>query len=375
MTIQGIKQLEDGSYAVQYSARHPITRVPKTLRRRRNEKGLPIKTMAEAQRIYRTLVIEVTKAIEGSVHPSWPVLVSQFLTSAQERGNTVKTVDNYRLGLEAHTFPLWRNRQVNEITTEEIRKLVKDGLGDRSDGQKKNILKFIRAVFRFGVEAGVINRDPTPQVKFQTGDKIKGVLTEPQIEILLNRAKIIEMAWYPHWAMALYTGMRNGELYALTWDKVDLDRRLIKVDCSWNNVDQFKSTKSGDDRMVEIAPNLIPLLAALKLKQTDSVYVLPRLDKWDKGEQARELRMFLMSLGLPQVRFHDLRASWATVMLGRGVEPAKVMIMGGWKDMKTMMIYMRKAGISIQGITDNLVLHNSSSEHAQVVKLGSHRTS
>ena len=41
-------------------------------------------------------------------------------------------------------------------------------------------------------------------------------------------------------------------------------------------------------------------------------------------------------------------------MLGRGVAPSKVMAMGGWSDMKTMMIYMRKAGIDIKGATDCL---------------------
>lgn len=55
---------------------------------------------------------------------------------------------------------------------------------------------------------------------------------------------------------------------------------------------------------------------------------------------------------LPEIRFHDLRVSWATLLLGKGVAPSKVMSMGGWKDMNTMMIYMRKAGIDIKGSTD-----------------------
>jgi integrase len=164
--------------------------------------------------------------------------------------------------------------------------------------------------------------------------------------------------------------MRSGEMFALTWDKVNLEMRQIKVDCSWNNKDGFKSTKSGDDRMVEIAPALLPILKELKLKQGgDSAFVLPRLEKWEKGEQARELRMFLISLQLPRIRFHDLRATWATIMLGRGIEPIKVMYMGGWKDMKTMMIYMRKAGIEIRGITDSLRLHEHHREIAEVIKL------
>lgn len=55
-------------------------------------------------------------------------------------------------------------------------------------------------------------------------------------------------------------------------------------------------------------------------------------------------------------------------MLGKGIQPAKVMIMGGWNDIKTMMIYMRKAGIDIRGITDCLQLHNPSHEGGQVLE-------
>lgn len=106
--------------------------------------------------------------------------------------------------------------------------------------------------------------------------------------------------------------------------------------------------------MLEIPTPLLPLLKELKLKSAGSNFVLPRLSKWDKGEQARELRIFLKLVGLPEIRFHDLRASWATWLLGKGVVPVKVMAQGGWKDMKTMMIYLRKAGIDIVGSTSVL---------------------
>ena len=50
------------------------------------------------------------------------------------------------------------------------------------------------------------------------------------------------------------------------------------------------------------------------------------------------------------MRFHDLRATFATMLLIKGVEPIKVMVLGGWKDMKTMQIYMRTAGVEVRGI-------------------------
>lgn len=147
--------------------------------------------------------------------------------------------------------------------------------------------------------------------------------------------------------------MRNGELFALKWDRVNLEQRQILINSSWNSEDGFKDTKSGDDRIAEIAPELLYILKELKLKTGNSEFVLPRIEQWTKGEQARVLREFLESIGIPGV----LRASWATVMLTLGIEPIKVMAVGGWKDLKTMQIYIRKAGVNTKGISDQLHLH------------------
>ena len=123
--------------------------------------------------------------------------------------------------------------------------------------------------------------------------------------------------------------MRSGELYALSWDQVDFVNNRILVNGSWNNKDGFKSTKSGDDRSVEIADGLKPILLELNKNKDECAFVLPRLMKWTKGEQARELRMFLEGMGLPRIRFHDLRATWATLLLSEGIAPIKVMMTGG----------------------------------------------
>ena len=104
----------------------------------------------------------------------------------------------------------------------------------------------------------------------------------------------MDCEWYPHWATAIYTGMRNGELYTLRWANVDFENQVILVNCSWGSRNGFKSTKSGDDRVVPLAPMLLPILQELRIKHPGvSEFVLPRLAKWDKGEQARELRFFL----------------------------------------------------------------------------------
>lgn len=66
--------------------------------------------------------------------------------------------------------------------------------------------------------------------------------------------------------------------------------------------------------------------------------------------------MFLMSIGLRPIKFHDLRATFATLLLIKGIEPIKVMVLGGWKNMKTMQIYLRTAGVEVRGVAKVLDL-------------------
>ncbi|HXH32214.1 MAG TPA: tyrosine-type recombinase/integrase [Bacteriovoracaceae bacterium] len=98
-------------------------------------------------------------------------------------------------------------------------------------------------------------------------------------------------------------------------------------------------------------PGVIELLKEIKNQNPDTKFVLPMLEKWDKGEQAREQRIFLMALGLPKIRFHDLRATWTAIMIKKGIPVSKIMSMGVCEDLKTMQIYFSKAGANIKGIT------------------------
>lgn len=360
----GIKLDEKKNYwVVSYSKRHPVTRKPISIIR----KG--IKSRAEAVRVEKQLVLVMEKKLKKVLIPTWAILVDDYILDLSQRDVSKRTVESYGTCLKAHTIASWGELLIDEISPNSIRDLINQKLGHRSPSHQKNLLKYIRGAFAYAVDAGILKSNPTPSMKFRIGDKIKQVLTKEQIKTLLTQAKIMESEWYEIWAMALYTGMRNGELHALTWDKVDLEKRQILVDCSWNVANGLKDTKSGDDRIVEIAPELLYILKELKLSSFDSPYVLPRIDRWDKGEQARELRAFLMGLGLPRIRFHDLRASWATVMLSQGIAPIRVMAMGGWKDLKTMQYYIRKAGVDIFGISDTLRLHNPYTEEAKIFSI------
>ena len=250
----------------------------------------------------------------------------------------------------------WGSRRIETINPKDIEVLITEKVGNRSLGTQQSFLKYIRGAFQYAVEMHYLSSNPSPTVRFKIGEKIKAFLKEDEVKCLLQRAKELNHPWRYHWAVAIYTGLRNGELFALTWDNVNLENGIINVKESWGKKTGFKQTKSGDDRVVDIAPKLLELFKELRSNYPDSKYVLPRYLEWENGDQARVLRMFLVSIGLRPIRFHDLRATFATLLLIKGVEPIKVMALGGWKNMKTLQIYLRTAGVEVKGVAKVLDL-------------------
>ncbi|HVZ74010.1 MAG TPA: site-specific integrase [Polyangia bacterium] len=107
-------------------------------------------------------------------------------------------------------------------------------------------------------------------------------------------------------ATFLYAGMRKGEVCGLTWDCVDFKRRVIAVRGSYSG-----PTKSGAHREVPMPSSLVPILEAHKLAepyQGDIVFPNDRGEMYTKNGKLEDvLRAALKSVGLPQIRIHDLR--------------------------------------------------------------------
>ena len=351
-----IKQISSDpvKFRVRVTRRHPVTRKKIDL----------VKVVAgkiEAIRTEQTLILELKQKMKEGVIPTFFEMVDETMEDLKNRDILLKTINNYDLSLKKHGV-IWQDRAIDDITTLEIRKLIKEGLGELSESSRKNLFKGLNHVFNLAVEKKIIPVSPVPKMKFKFKNKVTTVLNKEQIRHFLTSAKKMNHEYYPVWAMALYTGMRSGELYALKWKNISLEKRKVLVCESWNSKDGFKSTKSGNDRIIPVNDELLKVLKALKLQRGQEEFVLPRISSWTQGIQAIELRKFLLGIRLPLIRFHDLRASWCTALLSHGVEPVKVMSMGGWQDIKTMQIYLRKAGIDIEGGTDSLSFHNPCEE-------------
>lgn len=66
-------------------------------------------------------------------------------------------------------------------------------------------------------------------------EKRPKILTIEEIQKLIEKANVGEHPWRRIWSTALLTGMRSGELFALTWKDIDFLNRLINVNKSYNN--------------------------------------------------------------------------------------------------------------------------------------------
>ncbi len=82
--------------------------------------------------------------------------------------------------------------------------------------------------------------------------------------------------------------------------------------------------------------------------------VLPRLQQWRDGEQAKILRGFCSQIGITSVKFHDLRATFITNLLAQGASLPKVMAIVGHSRISTTDVYLRLTGMSVQNTTEKL---------------------
>lgn len=263
----------------------------------------------------------------------------------------------------------WLKRQANEITRADVKEILRNmDLEDYSANYQRKVKAGINHVFTWAIEERILRgleESPASGVNVaqEKEEKLPEVLNLDQIRRLLLEAKRLDHPWYPVWAMALLTGMRNGELYALTWPDVDFENRILRCTKSYNTRKRsVKSTKAGYWRNVPISSELHQLLLELKLSAENRELVLPRFWQWERGEQARVLRMFCQGVGLPSIRFHALRACFATQLMGHNIAPIRVMKICGWRDLKTMERYVRLAGVDERGATDCLQVLASDAE-------------
>lgn len=208
-----------------------------------------------------------------------------------------------------------------------------------------NVLVPLRACLKWHHRMGALAPDPGPwfDAAAPAADE-RRILSIEEVERLIAATPVPYRALV---ATAAWTGMRLGELRALTWADIDLDARLITVNKTRYRHQVQAGTKNGADRVVPIPSHLAAELAAYRASarpaHADSlVFRTTRGSPIDADDFRR--RIFAPALaraGLdPATRIHDLRHTSASLYLAAGATVREVMDIHGWKRMETAMRYL-----------------------------------
>ena len=146
-------------------------------------------------------------------------------------------------------------------------------------------------------------------------------------------------AWYAIIYLAVASGARLGELLALRWSDVDLDRGAMKIARSVQRISgkgfiYSRPKTSGSSRAVALSPETVRVLREHRREQVELRLALgPDYEDGDlifpwgngrpleRGAVRTALQKIARNAGLAPPRFHDLRHTAATLMLASGVHP------------------------------------------------------
>ncbi|MCY4661744.1 MAG: tyrosine-type recombinase/integrase [Acidobacteria bacterium] len=191
-------------------------------------------------------------------------------------------------------------------------------------------------------------------LKWELVTRNVAAMTEPpqhrrrEIEPLTpDQAKALLAAVAGHRLEALFTvavgiGLRRGEALGLSWDSVDLDAGVLSVFRTLERAGsepRFGEPKTARGRRTITLPNIVAsalrghrsrqleerLAAGPRWQDFGLVFTTPTGTPLDGRNVTRRFKTILRRAGLPDIRYHDLRHTAATLLLAQGVDPRTIM--------------------------------------------------
>jgi len=214
------------------------------------------------------------------------------------------------------------NVYLNEITALDVEKFKSEKIEEGLTRTTVNhYLKILKRLYNIGIEWGYVRENPVKQVKFysEKDTQKERILTEEE-EIRLSEAASEHLR--PILITALNTGMRRGEIFNLTWNRIDLEKRLIQV----------VNTKSGRNRVIPINDVLFEALSGME-KRSEYIF-----HNSETGKPFRTVRRSFETAcrraKIEGLRFHDLRHTFASRLVERGVDIVRVKELLGHSSVK-----------------------------------------
>ena len=307
--------------------------------------------------------------IDKDKNPTVSDWLPTWLNTYKKNNIKPRTYEQYEGIIRLYLIPnLGEVRLVdlNETMVQRLyNKLYERGLSARTVRLTNVVLK---SALKKAVKLGLIIRNICENIDLpKETKKERRVLTPEEQKILLKTLK--ETDGGDIYIFALFTGMRRGEVLALTWGDVDFKHKVITIDKSLSRIKTYvvdgDKTKlvvgspktETSNRVIPIVDCLIPLLKKQKEKtycdEADLVFPSDAGGYIDPGNYNRKFYKKIKKTGLPKTNPHSLRHSFATRTLESGV------------DLKTTQEILGHSSIDI---TADLYTHASMSHKKNEIK-------
>lgn len=191
----------------------------------------------------------------------------------------------------------------------------------------KKVIALLHQVMAYAVRHRLIDHNPVrdaerPRSQGKEGHKKQTMILNPeQIRAFLD--KVEDQKYRTLFLTAIMTGARQGEILGLKWSDVDFQKKQVHINRTFNHGRFFAPKTEGSARRIDLSPMVLRELAAWKLKSggREEDMVFPNEQGQPLNYSNMVQRYFLKALKdaeLPRVRFHDLRHSYASLLLSQG---------------------------------------------------------
>jgi integrase len=321
---------------------------PVTGRRRQRSKG-GFRTKRECQEALNEALAALRTGtfVEPSQRTLGVFLVDEWLPTIRPPKMRPSTWLSYQKNVERHIVPALGHLPLQRLTPAQLaasyRSLLehgrRDGRGGLAPKTIRNIHGALHAALKDAVRWGYVARNVAAATDLPKGMVPEMHVWRPeQLRAFLDHVRGDRL--YAAWLLLATTGMRRGEVAGLRWVDVDLDAgrvspRRPRVVVNYEVVVSEPKTAKGR-RSLALDPATVAALRAHRVRQLqERLAVGPRWQDsglvftWPDGRPlhperfSRWFEQHARAAGLPKIRLHDVRHSYATAALAAGI-PAKV---------------------------------------------------
>lgn len=284
--------------------------------------------------------------------PTLETVCRSWLEDVVKPRNRSRVYDRYQGDVENHVIPHLGHIRVDLLNALDVQRwvneLAKSGRKKPKEGQSaglaprsvRNAHATLRNALDSAVTWGLVVKNVATLVQLPKAGRPRILVLSPQQARQLLQAVIGDRLEALYWVVLLL-GLREGEVLGLRWADIDLSKKTLHVRYAVQRQKQpegpskivFVSTKTeAGQRLLPIPDTLLNVLQAHKVRQDEE----RSWDEWKEHDLvfpsevgtpientnlvSRHFKPALKRAGLPDMRFHDLRHSCATLLLSMGVD-------------------------------------------------------